>query len=78
LEAQTDLERIRLLFEDLERKEELIALLDRAETADGVKIFIGTENPLFRGGRRDWPHTHKLCAGHSDGGLYRATGRQNA
>ena len=47
LEAQTDLERIRLLFEDLERKEELIALLDRAETADGVKIFIGTENPLF-------------------------------
>ncbi|WP_409432471.1 heat-inducible transcriptional repressor HrcA [Litorimonas sp. RW-G-Af-16] len=47
LEAQTDLERIRLLFEDLERKEELIALLDRTETADGVKIFIGTENPLF-------------------------------
>ncbi len=47
LQAQTDLERIRLLFEDLERKEELIALLDRTETADGVKIFIGTENPLF-------------------------------
>ncbi|RKQ69465.1 heat-inducible transcription repressor HrcA [Litorimonas taeanensis] len=47
LEAQTDLERIRLLFEDLERKEELIALLDRTEQADGVKIFIGTENPLF-------------------------------
>jgi len=40
-------ERIRMLFEDLERKEELISLLDRAETADGVKIFIGTENPLF-------------------------------
>jgi len=47
LEAQTDLERIRLLFEDLERKEELIALLDRTEEAEGVKIFIGTENPLF-------------------------------
>jgi len=47
LEAQTDLERIQMLFEDLERKEELIALLDRAEDADGVKIFIGTENPLF-------------------------------
>ncbi|MEP1231459.1 MAG: heat-inducible transcriptional repressor HrcA [Litorimonas sp.] len=47
LEAQTDLERIRLLFDDLERKEDLIALLDRTETADGVKIFIGTENPLF-------------------------------
>lgn len=47
LEAQTDLERIRLLFDDLERKEELIELLDRTEAADGVKIFIGTENPLF-------------------------------
>lgn len=47
LAAQTDLERIQRLFEDLERKEELIALLDRTETADGVKIFIGAENPLF-------------------------------
>jgi len=45
--AQSDLERIRLLFEDLERKEELIALLDKAETAEGVRIFIGAENPLF-------------------------------
>ena len=47
LEARTDVERIRQLFDDLERKEELIALLDRTETADGVKIFIGSENPLF-------------------------------
>ena len=47
LEAQTDLERIQLLFRDLEQKEDLIALLDQAEGADGVKIFIGTENPLF-------------------------------
>ncbi len=47
LEAQTDLERIQLLFRDLEQKEDLIALLDRAEEADGVKIFIGTENPMF-------------------------------
>lgn len=47
LEAQADLERIQLLFEDLERKEDLIALLDQAEEANGVKIFIGTENPLF-------------------------------
>jgi len=46
-EAQSDLERIRLLFEDLERKEELITLLDQTDVADGVKIFIGTENPLF-------------------------------
>lgn len=47
LEMQADLERIRQLFDDLERKEDLIALLDQAETADGVKIFIGSENPLF-------------------------------
>jgi len=46
-DVQSDLERIRLLFDDLERKEELIALLDGAETAEGVKIFIGAENPLF-------------------------------
>ncbi|MCF6219768.1 MAG: heat-inducible transcriptional repressor HrcA [Robiginitomaculum sp.] len=45
--AQSDLERIRLLFEDLERKEELIDLLDKAEQAEGVRIFIGAENPLF-------------------------------
>ena len=47
MDAQTDLDRVQQLFEDLERKEEMIALLDRAETADGVKIFIGAENPLF-------------------------------
>lgn len=47
VDAQTDLERIRLLFEDLERKEALISLLDQTENADGVRLFIGTENPLF-------------------------------
>lgn len=47
LDAQVDIERIQMLFEDMERKEDLIALLDQAEDADGVKIFIGTENPLF-------------------------------
>jgi heat-inducible transcriptional repressor len=51
LDARTnvgaDLERIRMLFEDLERKEELISLLDQTEHADGVRIFIGTENPMF-------------------------------
>jgi heat-inducible transcriptional repressor len=45
--VEADLERIRMLFEDLERKEELIALLDQTEHADGVRIFIGTENPMF-------------------------------
>ena len=47
LEAQADIERIQMLFDDLERKEGLIDLLDQTQTADGVKIFIGSENPLF-------------------------------
>lgn len=45
--AAEDLERVRLLFEDLERKEGLITLLDEAKRAEAVKIFIGAENPLF-------------------------------
>ncbi|WP_291843785.1 heat-inducible transcriptional repressor HrcA [Maricaulis sp.] len=47
LDAAGDLERIRLLFEDIERKEELITLLDKARDAQGVRLFIGAENPLF-------------------------------
>ena len=42
-----DLERIKLLFDDLETKRELIQLLGLAENADGVRIFIGSENKLF-------------------------------
>lgn len=47
LKAAEDLERIRLLFDDLETQRELIGLLTEAETADGVRIFIGSENKLF-------------------------------
>ncbi|MCG8443855.1 MAG: heat-inducible transcriptional repressor HrcA, partial [Caulobacterales bacterium] len=47
LNAAEDLERVRLLFADLERKQDLITLLDQARDAQGVKIFIGAENPLF-------------------------------
>jgi heat-inducible transcriptional repressor len=47
LKAQEDLERIRLLFADLETQKEVIELLSRAESADGVRIFIGSENKLF-------------------------------
>jgi heat-inducible transcriptional repressor len=47
LKALDDLERIRLLLEDLEGKKEVIDLLGRAETGDGVRIFIGSENKLF-------------------------------
>jgi len=47
LTALDDLERIRLLFADLETKTEVIDLLNRAETGEGVRIFIGAENKLF-------------------------------
>jgi heat-inducible transcriptional repressor len=47
LTAIEDLERIRLLFADLETKTDVIDLLSRAEGGDGVRIFIGSENKLF-------------------------------
>lgn len=47
LTAMDDLERIRLLFADLETKTDVIDLLERAETGEGVRIFIGSENKLF-------------------------------
>ncbi|MFM9843044.1 MAG: heat-inducible transcriptional repressor HrcA [Dongiaceae bacterium] len=45
--ALSDLERIRALFAALETKESLAKLLDSAETAEGVQIFIGAQNELF-------------------------------
>lgn len=42
-----DLERMRLLFDDLEKKRDLAHLLDLAESGDGVRVFIGSENKLF-------------------------------
>ena len=42
-----DLERLRLLFDDLETKSGIIELLGLAETGNGVRIFIGSENKLF-------------------------------
>ena len=47
LHALADLERVRLLFDDLETKRGVIDLLGRAEDADGARIFIGSENKLF-------------------------------
>jgi heat-inducible transcriptional repressor len=47
LKALEDLERIRLLFADLETKKDVIDLLARAEKGEGVRIFIGSENRLF-------------------------------
>lgn len=45
--AIADLEHIRALFEALETKEALIKLLDAADLAEGVQIFIGAESELF-------------------------------
>jgi heat-inducible transcriptional repressor len=47
LTALDDLERIRLLFADLETKKDVMDLLARAESGEGVRIFIGSENKLF-------------------------------
>ncbi len=47
LKAIEDLERVRQLFDALETRREVIDLLGRAERADGVRIFIGSENKLF-------------------------------
>ncbi len=47
LRAAEDLERIRLLFNDLETQKDVIELLSRAEGGEGVRIFIGSENKLF-------------------------------
>ncbi len=47
LNALGDLERVRHLFDDLEAKREVIDLIGQAERADGVRIYIGSENKLF-------------------------------
>jgi heat-inducible transcriptional repressor len=45
--AQTDLDLLKHLFEDLETKDSLVQLLQLAEEGPGVRIFIGSENKLF-------------------------------
>lgn len=50
IDDQAGLENLNLikhLFDDLEAKKELINLLDLADNAEGVRIFIGAENNLF-------------------------------
>ncbi|MEM8823780.1 MAG: heat-inducible transcriptional repressor HrcA [Pseudomonadota bacterium] len=41
------LDRIRTLFDDLERKRDIAEFLSLTEDGDGVRIFIGSENKLF-------------------------------
>jgi heat-inducible transcriptional repressor len=45
--ADEELDRIRSLFDDLERKRDIAEFLQLAEQGDGVRIFIGSENKLF-------------------------------
>jgi heat-inducible transcriptional repressor len=47
VKAADDLERIRLLFADLEAQTGFVDLLTRTEQGEGVRIYIGSENPLF-------------------------------
>jgi len=46
-DSAADLEQVRMLFDDLEQKEQLIGLLDNVSEAQGVRIFIGAESRLF-------------------------------
>ena len=45
--AAEDLERVRQLFDALERQQGIMDLLDSTEDAAGVRLFIGAENTLF-------------------------------
>jgi heat-inducible transcriptional repressor len=46
-QAAEDLERVRRLFDDMEKGADLVQLLDLARQAESVRIFIGSENPMF-------------------------------
>ena len=45
--ALGDIERVRSLLEELESREAVARLLDRAREAEAMRIFIGSENRLF-------------------------------
>jgi heat-inducible transcriptional repressor len=44
---QYEIDRIRVLFDDLERKRDIAEFLNLTEAGEGVRIFIGSENKLF-------------------------------
>jgi len=46
-DEDAELERIRHLFDDLERKRDIAEFLELTDQGDGVRIFIGSENKLF-------------------------------
>lgn len=45
--AAQDLDRVRQLFNELERQQSLLEILDTTREAGGVRLFIGSENRLF-------------------------------
>jgi heat-inducible transcriptional repressor len=47
VEVAADLDRVRMLFDDLETKKDVIQLMELAKKGGGVRIFIGSENKLF-------------------------------
>ncbi|MEM8776564.1 MAG: heat-inducible transcriptional repressor HrcA [Pseudomonadota bacterium] len=44
---QEDLDKIKTLFDDLERKRDIADFLELTDEGEGVRIFIGSENKLF-------------------------------
>lgn len=47
VQDKEQIERLKLLFDELERKDEIVRMLELTEAGSGVKIFIGSENRLF-------------------------------
>ena len=45
--AVADLERIRRLFEQLERRKNILKLIDSTQGGQGVQVFIGSDSELF-------------------------------
>lgn len=45
--AAADLERVRMLLDELENRQEIAQLLEGARDAPGCRIFIGSENRMF-------------------------------
>ena len=45
--AEDDFEKIRELFDDLERKQDIANFINLTEKGEGVRVFIGSENKLF-------------------------------
>ena len=47
VKGMVDLERIRALFQKLDKQESMLRMIEATDGAEGVQIFIGAENALF-------------------------------